>query len=187
MPPPPYTVFVSSPQRELAAERRAIRDFVEADPLLAQPMFLARYIERAGTGTLDMPALSRDAGLKEPQFRFEHGQFIQVLWRPEAVIPQVTPQVTPEAAPEVAHQATPEVAALVKVLGGSMSRWQIQQALRLKDRVNLRRLYLAPALADNLIVRTLPQSISSPLQRYQLTPAGHALRQRLLTLNPDAK
>ena len=63
---------------------------------------------------------------------------------------------------------------------GVMSRSQIQEALELKDRVNFRRLYLAPALAENLILRTLPQSISSPLQRYRLTPAGEVLRQHLL-------
>ena len=36
MPTTAYTLGVSSPQRELAAERRAIRDFVEADPLLGR-------------------------------------------------------------------------------------------------------------------------------------------------------
>ncbi|MBI2505774.1 MAG: hypothetical protein HYW07_21375 [Candidatus Latescibacteria bacterium] len=35
-------IFLSSVQRELAEERRAVRDFVHSDPLLA---------ERMGTGT----------------------------------------------------------------------------------------------------------------------------------------
>jgi predicted HTH transcriptional regulator len=54
------------------------------NPLLADPLFLARYIERAGTGTLDMIALSRDAGLRQPEFRQDGGQFVQTLWRPLA-------------------------------------------------------------------------------------------------------
>lgn len=187
-----HSVFVSRPQREWAAERRAIRDFAEADQLLAEQMFLARHIARAGTGTLDMALLSKEAGLAEPQFRFEHGQFIQVLWRPEVVTMQVTPQVTHQATHQATHQVdlevAAEIAALVRVLDGAMSRGQIQVALQLKDRVNLRRLYLAPALAAGLIARTLPHSISSPQQRYLLTPAGVALRQRLVAVcHPSPK
>jgi len=43
-------------------------------------------IECAVTGTLDMIALCKTAGLKSPEFRQDGGQFVQTLWRP-------TPQV----------------------------------------------------------------------------------------------
>jgi len=57
-------------------------------------MFLARYIERAGTGTLDMIARCLSAGLKTPQFRQDGGQFVQTLWRPTLAMPsEVTPEV----------------------------------------------------------------------------------------------
>ena len=72
---------------------------IPRNPLLAEPMFLARYIERAGTGTLDMASLSRAAGLREPEFRFEHGQFIQVLWRPVAAPPRSHPRSHPRSRP----------------------------------------------------------------------------------------
>lgn len=51
------------------------------NPLLADPLFLARYIEKAGTGTLDMIALCREAGLPEPEFRQDGGMFVQTIWR----------------------------------------------------------------------------------------------------------
>ncbi len=51
------------------------------NPLVADPMFLVRYIEKAGTGTLDMIALFRGAGLPEPDFRQDGGMFVQTLWR----------------------------------------------------------------------------------------------------------
>ncbi|NVO66935.1 hypothetical protein HWN36_06350 [Methanofollis tationis] len=54
------------------------------NPLLAEPLFLARYIEKAGTGTLDMIDLCERAGLPSPTFRQEGGQFVQVLWRPKS-------------------------------------------------------------------------------------------------------
>jgi len=151
---------------------------IPRNPLLAEPMFLARYIERAGTGTLDMASLSREAGLKEPQFRFEHGQFIQVLWRPE-VTPQVTTQVTP--------QVTPQVAALLKTMTGEHTREQLQEHLQLADRENFRRGYLLPAINEALVERTIPARPQSRNQRYRLTPAGHSLRQRLLVVNSDGE
>ena len=41
---------------------------IPADPLLAEGLYLARYIERMGTGTLDMIRRCREAGLPEPEF-----------------------------------------------------------------------------------------------------------------------
>lgn len=54
---------------------------IPRNPLVADPLFLARYIEKAGTGTLDMIALFRAAGLPEPEFRQDGGMFVQTLWR----------------------------------------------------------------------------------------------------------
>jgi predicted HTH transcriptional regulator len=157
---------------------------IPRNPLLAEPMFLARYIERAGTGTLDMAALSREAGLREPQFRFEHGQFIQVLWRLEATAPEVTPQVAPQVAPQVTPQVAPQVASLVKAITGEHTREQLQDLMELSDRENFRLGYLVPAMSAGLVERTIPDRPQSRSQRYRLTPAGHALRQRLLALPP---
>jgi ATP-dependent DNA helicase RecG len=55
---------------------------IPRNPLLAEPLYLARYIEKAGSGILDMIALCREAGLAEPEFRQDGGQFVQTLWRP---------------------------------------------------------------------------------------------------------
>ncbi|THJ19555.1 MAG: DUF4062 domain-containing protein, partial [Nitrospira sp. CG24E] len=60
---------------------RSAHPSIPRNPLLAEPLFLARYIEKAGTGTLDMIALCREAGLPEPEFRQDGGQFVQTLWR----------------------------------------------------------------------------------------------------------
>jgi len=38
-------------------------------PLIAEALYLTHYIEKAGTGTLDMIAGCRKAGLPEPEFR----------------------------------------------------------------------------------------------------------------------
>jgi predicted HTH transcriptional regulator len=54
---------------------------VPRNRLICEPLFLAHYIERAGTGTLDMIRLCREAALPEPEFRSEGERFITVIWR----------------------------------------------------------------------------------------------------------
>lgn len=41
---------------------------IPRNPLIAEPLFLAHYVEKAGTGTLDMIDRCRESGLPEPQF-----------------------------------------------------------------------------------------------------------------------
>jgi ATP-dependent DNA helicase RecG len=51
------------------------------NPLIAEPLYLARYIDRAGSGTQSMIALCREAGLPEPSFEQRSGFFVVTLWR----------------------------------------------------------------------------------------------------------
>ena len=105
---------------------------IPRNPLIAEPMFLARYAEKAGSGILDMIARCREAGLPTPEFRQSVGQFIPTLGRPRVAKPAVTPdttvqvteQVTGQVTEQVTEQVTGQVA--VKILAfcrvGSMSR-----------------------------------------------------------------
>ena len=68
--PPPLT---------LEKLREAHRS-VPGNPLLAESMYLAEYIERMGTGTLDMIRRCVEAGLPEPEFAVEDG-FVTTVWR----------------------------------------------------------------------------------------------------------
>ena len=54
---------------------------IPRNPLIAEPLYLTRYIEKAGTGTLDMISLCRDIGLPEPDFEQRGGQWVVTLWR----------------------------------------------------------------------------------------------------------
>ena len=53
---------------------------VPRNPLLAQSMYLVEYIERMGTGTLDMIKRCVEAGLPEPKFSVEDG-FVTAISR----------------------------------------------------------------------------------------------------------
>ncbi len=54
---------------------------IRRNQLLCDPLYLAHYIERAGTGTLDMIRLCREAGLPEPEFHSDGQRFVTILWR----------------------------------------------------------------------------------------------------------
>ncbi len=75
-------------------------------------------------------------------------------------------------------QVTPQVAELLVILKGEMSREEIQQALQLQDRKSFRERYLRPALSAQLIEMTLPERPNSRLQKYRLTLQGDALRRQ---------
>lgn len=59
---------------------------IPANPLLCESLFLTRYIEKAGTGTLDMIRLCRENKIPEPVFRQDGGQFVVMLRRGEGRI-----------------------------------------------------------------------------------------------------
>jgi len=54
---------------------------VPRNPLIAEALYLTRYIERVGSGTQAMIELSEEAGLPEPQFEQRGGFFVVTLWR----------------------------------------------------------------------------------------------------------
>ncbi|MDD5452006.1 MAG: ATP-binding protein [Desulfovibrionales bacterium] len=54
---------------------------IPRNPLIAEPLYLARYIEKAGSGTLDMIERCRDISLPEPDFEQRAGQWVVTLWR----------------------------------------------------------------------------------------------------------
>jgi len=60
---------------------RIMHPSIPRNPLIADPLFLAHYMEKAGTGTLDMIELCRKAGLPEPVFEQRSGQFVTTIWR----------------------------------------------------------------------------------------------------------
>lgn len=59
---------------------RVPHNSVRRNPLLAQCLYLAEYIERMGTGTLDMISRCAEAGLSEPEFAVAEG-FVTTIRR----------------------------------------------------------------------------------------------------------
>lgn len=60
------------------------RASLPVNPLLANPVYLAGYIEQEGTGTNDVIDRCVELGLRKPEFRQDE-DFTVVLWRKEGV------------------------------------------------------------------------------------------------------
>jgi hypothetical protein len=95
---------------------------------------------------------------------------LQVL--KQALAKAITVEVSIAATHHVALQVTHQVRNLLKKITGEMTRGELMEALELNDRVNFRSKYLEPALIEELIEMTQPDSPKSPTQRYRLTAKG---------------
>ena len=83
---------------------------VPHNPLLAEPMYLTKYIERMGTGIRDMIRRCRTAGLPELEIRIDGGFFVLTIRRktsePGAQSGPGRDQVTPQDTQQVTGQVT---------------------------------------------------------------------------------
>ena len=159
-----------------AEKLKQLHTSVPANPLLAEPLYLAGYIERMGTGTSDMINKSLAVGLAEPKF-IQAEDFKSIIYRKST--PEVTPQVTPQDTPQV----TPQVGQLIKAIDGTQSREELQEKLDLKDREHFRKSYLNEALLLELIEMSIPDKPNSRNQKYRLTPKGKALKEQMKKKN----
>ena len=76
---------------------KELHNSVPANPLLAEPMYLAAYIERLGTGTTDMLDFAKNAKLPEPKF-IQEDMFRTIVYRPQ----------TEQVSGEVGHETQTE-------------------------------------------------------------------------------
>jgi ATP-dependent DNA helicase RecG len=139
-----------------------------------------REIGRAdelGSGMRKMMRYGRAYGGSDPEM-IEGDVFRSVVKVPEFGTSdggQVSPPLVPE---QVTQQVTQQVEKLLEKTRGEMSRAELMAELSLKDRVNFTRNYLEPALADELIEMTQPDSPQSPTQKYRLTEKGRSMLER---------
>ena len=145
-----------------------------------------------GTGTRDMIAECRAAGLPGPEFRLTDG-FVATIWRPVqdlALNPNQTVRktlpgderlkLTDPVIDPVTDPVTDPVDRLILLLkSGEVLPSTLQKKLGLKHRQTFRENYLHPALENGLIERTIPEKPTSRLQKYRLTEKGRKALERL--------
>jgi predicted HTH transcriptional regulator len=158
---------------------------IPRSPLLAEALFLARYIEKAGTGTLDMIARLKSSGLPEPEFVQEGGMFVQRLRRPRPVKPK-----GPAPRPKVRSESRSESKArwwrqrrewrtewgpgsvhdriMVAIEKRPRSRLEIARTLGHQAISGALRHALDDLMRLRLVAYTIPQKPGSRFQRYRV-------------------
>jgi len=163
--PPPLTI-----------ERlRAPHASLPRNPLIADPFFLARYIEKAGTGILDMIALCKKAGLPTPKFRQEDGLFVQTLYRPKGPKPVKAQEAQAKAQEAQAEPTGLEKKLLAASLKEPKTGQELLAAVGYTERSGNFKRSMEKLLAQSLLVMTMPDKPRSSNQKYRLTPKGKAL------------
>lgn len=185
--PPPLTV----------EKLRGAHESLPGNPLLAQSMYLRGYIERMGTGTVDMIRRCAKAGLPEPEF-VARGNFVTTIRRasgtstPARVRTRAQaapspedgkvqgrtkgshgsePESRPESRPESQPESRPESleAKVISLLGGGpMSKAELSKKLGQKKISGQLNKVVRLLVADGKIELTLPSKPRSRLQKYQL-------------------
>lgn len=148
------------------------------NPLIAEPLFLTKYIEKAGTGTVDMLERCRMAGLRSPDFRMDSGFFVLTIWR--KTISEVVVQVSHYGArSEAQSRARSEAQSnqIMRVLRqGPLSMNELVNNLGLKSKTGSLKRTVGELLAKKLLVYTIPDKPNSRLQKYRLTEKGRDLQ-----------
>jgi predicted HTH transcriptional regulator len=166
------------PSLSFASLRRAHAS-VPHNPLLAEPLFLAGYIERAGTGTVDIIDRCTAAGLRAPEFRQDEGHFVQTLWR--APNRQATTQTSGQAEAQEAQAEAQEAQAginftdnllLTACLNGPLLGQELLKAAGYAERTGNFKRSLEKLLDKKLLEMTIPDKPTSPRQRYRITATG---------------
>lgn len=70
---------------------------VPGNPLLAESLYLTKYIERMGTGIVGMIQRCKNFGLPEPEFALTDGFVTTIRRRPELPLQTVSGQSTPKS------------------------------------------------------------------------------------------
>lgn len=144
---------------------------VPRNPLLFGMFYRMGLVEQIGSGIRRIRELCRDHGVAEPIIDVSENWMTTTFARQ---VEHAAPQV-----PDKYPASTLQVRNLIRSLDDERTRAEILQSLRLKDRTNLAKEYIQPALAAGLIEMTIPDKPRSNKQKYRLTDKGRELQERM--------
>lgn len=171
---------------------RVPHESVPGNPLLARAMYLVKYIEQMGTGTLDMIARYAAAGLREPEFEATGTFVTRILRAAPAGQPFVFSDKSDvrrrtrdnaksrleseqlESTQPASQLESLRMRVLGSLVGGSLSKAELSDRLGQKQASGQLHEVVRRLVADRLIEYTVPGKPGSRLQKYRLTETGRA-------------
>ncbi|MFZ3105237.1 MAG: hypothetical protein WA096_11130 [Smithella sp.] len=143
----------------------------------AEPLYLTKYIERMGTGTGDMIAHCRRAGLPAPVFALADGFVVTLRRKPQLAFETVGGQ---SEEPSRNQEGTRSGLSRdqVEILHKCIESQSITDLMEIAGRTNrtkFRDQVLKPLLEEGLLIMTIPDKPTSSIQKYRLTEKGNAV------------
>ena len=150
------------------------------NPVLANPVYLAGYIEQMGTGTTDIIDHCMAYGLRKPEFH-QDDDFRAVIWRRNEKGIQEGGEVRGEVRGEVGGEVDNKIKKIVLAIrGNTISATEIMNLLNLKGEDNFRKRYLVPSMGKGYVQMLYPNAAKRPDQAYYLTEKGLQLLSEIL-------
>ena len=143
------------------------------NPLIAEPLFLTKYIEKAGTGTVDMLERCRMADMRQPEFRIDSGFFILTVWRKRIAAADGQAEQGVVSQPESLKDRV-----IGLLIASSRGKAEISLSLGQKEVSGQLNKVIRELLAEQKIKMTIPEKPNSRLQKYQLTEKGRDLLEK---------
>ena len=147
------------------------------NPLIAEPLFLTKYIEKAGSGTVDMINRCQKAGIRKPEFKTDGGFFILKAWRKRAKAVQAELALSRDQVGTKSGLSSDQVKILRKCSQGS----KISELMKIASRTNrtkFREQVLNMLIQERLLEMTVPDKPRSSKQKYRLTKKGEKYLRR---------
>ncbi len=141
---------------------------IPANPLLAEPLYLTKYIERMGTGTRDMISRCSAAGLPEPEFALADG-FTVILSRRVATD---QPSTVPDRQTETKSGLSRDQVMVMDKCRKASALLELMALSGRSNRTKFRDQVLRPLIEAGLVEMTVPGKPRSSNQKYRITEAG---------------
>ena len=147
---------------------------IPGNPLLAEPLYLTKYIERMGTGTRDMIRKCVAAGLPEPEFALTDS-FVTTIRKPIAggTNGKQTGQVTPRLKSRLESGLAAKI--MLAIRKKPLGKAEIAPTLGHKTVSGELNKQVRRLEESAIIERTIPEKPTSRLQKYRLTEKGREL------------
>ena len=149
--------------------------------LIADVFYLAKYIEKFGTGFTDLVEDCRKAGLSDPEVAVSHSGFTISIKRRtpnDNMIndsgPKSGPKLGPKSGPKSGSKSIQEKI-LVALCDNELSSAELVAAIGQHSLSGKLKLAIKAMLANGLIEYTIPNKPRSRLQKYRLTEKGKAI------------
>jgi predicted HTH transcriptional regulator len=164
------------PTLTLAKLRQPHRS-VPGNPLIAEALYLTKYIERMGTGTRDMIRDCKKAGLREPKFSLTDGFMTTIYRKPGRALDEVSKESGFSAERLGATQGTKSALSQHQVMILRKCAKPVPLVALMKvagrtDRTKFRNQFMKPLISKGFIDMTVPDKPNSRFQKYRLTKKG---------------